>query len=336
MAWPWRSAVEEPPMEDIAYGIETVINTNLLNEMNPMIFSVIELVLTQMDLPIPPSQIPVGPLGTLRVFFDDTRCKAVRLDHSGVKAGLFLDKDLVGLTFKMDLKCDVKFSTNLRFLQAGTANITISGVNPFAELGLTYLSDTKQLTPVLKTFDIKFKSIDAVMDNRPFVNVILKVFHHMLPPIVSFSMKGIVKSLVPRISSLLLDPKIAIPNNHGQTDQYHVVVNEPPILTKKFARFNVSLEPGDGNVFTPMKDISKKSPFEIYLEAYQDSENENYYRIQGLDIEKDFKAEMDAQHADNSKPLGTKNFGTSKYEAEPDEITPPRGRAHGNHNLKYF
>lgn len=49
----------------------------------------------------------------------------------------------------------------ISFLKTGTANITIDGVNPFAELGLSYLSDTKQLTPVLKTFDIKFKSIDV-------------------------------------------------------------------------------------------------------------------------------------------------------------------------------
>jgi hypothetical protein len=49
-----------------------------------------------------------------------------------------------------------------RFLKNGNANITITGVNPFAQLGLAYLSDTKQATPVLKTFDIKFTSIDVI------------------------------------------------------------------------------------------------------------------------------------------------------------------------------
>lgn len=51
-----------------------------------------------------------------------------------------------------------------RFLKSGRANITINGVNPFAQLGLNYLKDTKQLTPVLKTFDIKFQSIDVRLE----------------------------------------------------------------------------------------------------------------------------------------------------------------------------
>lgn len=181
------------------------------------------------------------------------------------------------------------------------------------------------------------------MEKRPFVNVVLKIFHHMLPPIVAFSMKGIVKSLVPRISGLLLDPNIGIPNSRGEIDQYHVVVNQEPILSKKFAKFNVSLEPGNGHVFTAMKDISKKSNFEMYLEGHPDSSSEKFYRIQGLDIEKDFKDEMDAQNVHNPKPLHSpknkKRFGSSKYEEKSDEIreiTPPRVRTHGIHNLKYY
>jgi hypothetical protein len=113
MSWPRGSSATEPEFDDISNGVETVINKNLLNELNPIVFSVIELVMTQMDLPIPPSQIPVGRLGTLRVFFDDARCSGVRLDK-GTEAGLFFDTDLVGLTFKMDLKCHVNFTTNFR------------------------------------------------------------------------------------------------------------------------------------------------------------------------------------------------------------------------------
>jgi hypothetical protein len=110
MAWP---SPPEPEFDDITNGIETVISKNLLDEMNPLVFRVIELVLTQMDLPIPPSQIPVGPLGTLRVFFNDARCSGVRVEKNS-NAGVFFDTDIVGLTFKMDLKCNVNFTTNLR------------------------------------------------------------------------------------------------------------------------------------------------------------------------------------------------------------------------------
>lgn len=171
------------------------------------------------------------------------------------------------------------------------------------------------------------------MEKEPFVNVILKIFHHILPPIVSFSMKGIVKSLVPRISSLLLDPNIGIPNNHGTVDQYHVVVNESPIISSTNARFNVSLEPGEGHVFTAMKDISKKSPFELYLESYQDSQKGNFYHIQGLDIEKEFSDEMHSHQSDAKKEI----FGFSKQEiAEETQVDLPRVRTHGTHNLKYF
>lgn len=113
MAWLWPTAPSEPEFDDITNGIETVINKNLLDEMNPIVFNVIELVLTQMDLPLPPSQIPVGPLGTLRVYFNDTRCTGVRLDKTS-DAGVFFDTDVVGLTFKMDMKCTVNFTTNLR------------------------------------------------------------------------------------------------------------------------------------------------------------------------------------------------------------------------------
>ena len=101
--------------DDVSNGVETVIKSTLINQMNPLIFGIVELVLTQMDLPIPPSQIPVGPLGTLRVFFDDTRCSGVRLDKS-VSPGVFLDENIVGFKFKMDLKCRVNFRTNLRYI----------------------------------------------------------------------------------------------------------------------------------------------------------------------------------------------------------------------------
>lgn len=177
------------------------------------------------------------------------------------------------------------------------------------------------------------------MDRKPFVNVFLKVFHHMLPPIVSFSMKGVVKSLVPRISGLLIDPKIVIPNNHGGFDPYHVVVNQDPELTKQYAKFNVSLEGGDGHAFTQMRDESKKSPFELYLEGYQDGNDGNFYRVMGLDIEKDFKDELKSQNIDTpdfvNTPKKTRFRFSKKYE-ETFEAPPPRHRAHGTHNLKYF
>jgi hypothetical protein len=219
----------------------------------------------------------------------------------------------------------------------------MNGVYPFAELGLSYLEDTKQLTPVLKTFDIKFDSIDVTTDRKPFVNVLLKVFHHMLPPIVSFSMKGIVRSLVPRISNLLIDPTIQIPNAHGGTDPYHVVINQNPVLSKDYAKFNVSLEEGKGYAFTRMRDESKKSPFELYLQGYQDGNDGTFYRVMGLDIEKDFQDELKAQNIDVAKSIDIsddfpkrKRFGFSeKYHSDFDSHSYPRSR-NGEENMKYF
>ena len=158
------------------------------------------------------------------------------------------------------------------------------------------------------------------MDKHPFANIFLKMFHHLLPPIVSFSMKTVVKSLVPRISALLLDPKIGITNNHGTVDQYHVVINETPVFTKQYARFNVSLESGEGNAFTALKDVTKKPPFELYLEGYKDGSSGKFYCIQGLDVEKEFKEELD------SHKMETENLDSHKMEPENLDPLPPKKR----------
>ena len=115
-AWSlWSKAAKETEeMDDILYGVETVINSSLVQEMNPLIFGIIELVLTQVELPLPPSQIPIGSLGSIKVVFNDTRCHGVRIYKTLETTGVFFDTDLVGLTFTMDLKCAVNFSTNLR------------------------------------------------------------------------------------------------------------------------------------------------------------------------------------------------------------------------------
>jgi hypothetical protein len=156
-------------------------------------------------------------------------------------------------------------------------------------------------------------------------------------------MKAIVRSLVPRISALLIDPKIEIPNSHGSLDPYHVAVNEPPVLNKQYAKFNVSLEEGNGHAFTQMRDESKKSPFELYLEGYRDGNDGNLYRIMGLDLEKDFQDELKAQNVKSSEYITTpskkRRFGFSKkYEESSEErieVTPPR--VHYSHNvMKYF
>jgi hypothetical protein len=152
-------------------------------------------------------------------------------------------------------------------------------------------------------------------------------------------MKTIVQSLVPRISGLLIDPKIEIPNSRGGIDPYHVTINEPPVLNKKYAKFNVSLEEGKGHAFTQMKDESKKSPFELYLEGYRDGNEGNLYRVVGLDLEKDFKDELKAQNIKTSEyiriPTKKTSFGFSKKDEESSEVTPPR--VHSSHNImKYF
>ena len=82
----------------------------------------------------------------------------------------------------------------------------------------------------------------------------------------------------------------------------------------KFVRFNVSIDSGDGNAFTPLKDESKKTPFELYLQGYQDGGSGNFYRIQGLDLEKDFKDELKANQ------MNVPNFEDHDMEKRPNNF----------------
>ena len=174
------------------------------------------------------------------------------------------------------------------------------------------------------------------MDKHPFANIFLKIFHHMLPPIVSFSMKGIVKSLVPGISGLLLDPEIGIPNKDGKLDSYHVAINQAPIITKQAITFNVTLQSGPGNAFTPMVDQSKKSPFESYLEGYDDGNQGKFYRIQGLNVDNDFEDVLKSQHITISDGIPTEGKKSEKFQIVQEDESPRGRRTHSQENYKYF